>query len=76
MIRNLVLLIVVALGAWFVLREVRRYRERRDRESETKRFAQMVACDHCGTHIPESQAIRVDKRAYCSEAHRRAAENG
>ena len=76
MIRNLVLLIVLALGAWLVLREIRRFRERRARQPESGRYPKMLACDHCGTHVPESQAIRVGPHAYCSEAHRRAAEKG
>jgi len=74
MIRNLVLLVVLAVAAWLVLREVRRFRARRDGQSRARSYAQMLACDHCGTHVPEAQAIRVDNRVYCSEAHRRAAE--
>jgi len=74
MTRNLVFLIVIALAAWLVLREVRRLRDRPNRNTKKRRFAKMVACDHCGMHVPESQAIRVNERVYCGEAHRRAAE--
>ena len=75
MIRNLVLLVVLAVGAWLVLREIRRFRERRTSQSASSQYPKMLACDHCGTHVPESQAIRVGPHAYCSEDHRRAAEN-
>lgn len=33
----------------------------------------MVACGHCGVHMPESEAIVAGDRVYCSEAHRLAA---
>jgi uncharacterized protein len=33
----------------------------------------MVACAHCGVHLPESEALRLGTRAYCSADHRDAA---
>lgn len=33
----------------------------------------MVACAHCGVHLPESEGIVVGDRVYCSDAHRLAA---
>lgn len=35
----------------------------------------MVACAHCGVHLPESESIVVGDRVYCSEAHRLAASD-
>lgn len=32
----------------------------------------MVACAHCGVHLPESEGISVGDRVYCCEAHRLA----
>lgn len=32
----------------------------------------MVECAHCGLHIPESEAVKDEALAFCSEAHRRA----
>ena len=33
--------------------------------------ARIVACAHCGVHLPESECLRDDKaRMFCSEAHR------
>ncbi|KQR63163.1 PP0621 family protein [Acidovorax sp. Leaf160] len=31
---------------------------------------QMVACAHCGTHVPQSEALMQGTRAYCSPQHR------
>jgi uncharacterized protein len=34
----------------------------------------MVACLHCGTHLPEIEAVRGRQGAYCCEDHRRLRE--
>jgi uncharacterized protein len=33
----------------------------------------MVACSHCGVHLPESESLRLGSRVFCSAAHRDAA---
>lgn len=33
----------------------------------------MVACAHCGVHLPESEALRLGTRVFCSAEHRDAA---
>jgi uncharacterized protein len=30
----------------------------------------MVACAHCGVHLPRSEALEGGVRLYCSDAHR------
>lgn len=30
----------------------------------------MVACAHCGTHLPSTDALQVDGVFYCSAEHR------
>lgn len=35
----------------------------------------MVACLQCGTHLPETEAVRGQQGAYCSEEHRRLRES-
>ncbi len=32
---------------------------------------QMVACAHCGLHVPESEGVRGSAGFFCSEEHRR-----
>lgn len=34
----------------------------------------MVACQHCGVHLPKSESLQYDDVFYCCEAHYRAAE--
>ncbi|MDP2751901.1 MAG: PP0621 family protein [Rhodocyclaceae bacterium] len=31
----------------------------------------MVACDHCGTHIPLHESLEANGRRYCCEEHLR-----
>jgi uncharacterized protein len=31
----------------------------------------MVACAHCGLHLPESEAVIDGERRYCCDEHRR-----
>ena len=34
----------------------------------------MVACAHCGLHLPEADAVKGARALYCSTAHRQALE--
>jgi uncharacterized protein len=36
--------------------------------------AAMVACLQCGTHLPETESVRGQQGAYCSDEHRRLRE--
>jgi uncharacterized protein len=41
---------------------------RRQQEAPAKPQA-MLACAHCGVHIPKTQALSQDQQWYCSQAH-------
>lgn len=43
----------------------------RQREAEHPEIEQMVACAHCGLHVPESESIRGAGEFFCSDEHRR-----
>lgn len=75
--------IVVVLGAllllvWLVLGSVRRAKGGRREGAATTaerpapRAEDMVACAHCGVHLPASLALVARGQAYCSEVHREA----
>lgn len=56
-------------------------RAREDKVRKTTRQNQasagvvdMVACAHCGLHLPASDAVRSASAVYCSSAHRQARE--
>ena len=62
------LAVYVAFRWW--QRQSRRVKQRRSPEaiSET-----MVVCDHCGINVPESEALQVGNRRFCTVEHRRLA---
>ncbi|MEZ5704393.1 MAG: hypothetical protein R3E56_03050 [Burkholderiaceae bacterium] len=35
----------------------------------------MVACQHCGTHLPESEAVLGRRGSYCCVEHRQQHES-
>ena len=70
--KYLVLLIVLAVvvGVW---------RSRRPPSSGPEKAAprapvlpqDMVACSHCGVHVPRAEALMLGQHAYCCAEHRR-----
>lgn len=68
---RLILLIILAALLYRLVRRWLRQRAdaRHDRVSDQGR---MLACAHCGTYIPEQDALRVGDKAYCCAAHRDA----
>lgn len=64
-------LIIILIGLWLVLTIIKRaLASRRKPPPDKPAVAKMVACAHCGVHIPESEAIRDGDRYFCSEKHR------
>jgi len=68
--KYLVLLLIVVGGIWWI-RQQRRPHTSTHQPSGPQ---VMLPCAHCGTHIPESDAIRGSHGVYCSAAHRDAHE--
>lgn len=76
--KYLLVLGVVLFGIW--LWRHNRAAEARER-SETRRAAaqpaptDMVACAHCGLHLPLTDAVPGAQGHYCTDAHRRTHES-
>lgn len=68
--KYLVLLLIVVGGIWWI-RQQRQPNQSSPKPSGTQ---VMVPCRHCGTHIPEGDAIQGTRGVYCSEAHRQSHE--
>jgi uncharacterized protein len=65
-------LVIILIGLWLVLTLIKRaLASRRKSPSDKPAVAKMVACAHCGVHIPESEAVHDGDSHYCSEEHRR-----
>jgi len=77
-VRNLLIFILLLIVIWWVRRalqkpldDFRTGRRNRSAGSEPDLPEQMVACQHCGLHVPESEAVRHGDAVFCSEDHRR-----
>jgi len=79
-VRTLLLLILLLIIYWWARRVLTRGAERnkqrkrsaQQKVSETEEKSErVIACRHCGVHIPESEGVREGKDFFCSEAHRR-----
>jgi len=69
--KYLVVALVVGLVLWLMF--ARRPRSvTRSRASARRGPEEMLTCAHCGVHLPRSEALVADGRAYCSAAHRDA----
>ena len=69
-----IVLVVVAFVAW-------RWRSARMAVAAPKPHPKgqvqptdMVACRHCGLHLPTAESLQGQQGMYCSPAHRQAAE--
>lgn len=77
--RNLLILILVVAGIWWVQRAIARTKERAAEAGRTGRKKggravaspeRIIECAHCGLNVPESEGVRDGDRFYCSDAHR------
>jgi uncharacterized protein len=83
--KYLLVLIVVGVGIWMLASRFRKSADTRDDASAAGRAAgpeadkpkqaqprQIVACAHCGVHLPADEAVHDGPRPYCSASHRQA----
>ena len=77
MLKILLVLLVVGIGVWSLVSRLRG--PRRDagsaagsgQEPASNLPVAVVACAHCGLHLPAADAVSGGARLYCSDAHRR-----
>lgn len=67
------LVLLVLAWRWRSWREARQ-RELQDRKRTTPETVGMVACRHCGLHVPPQDAVAGSLGSYCSAAHRLSGE--
>ena len=71
--RNILILILLFIVVWWARRALAERRRRKPARAKATRKVgeRMLACEHCGVHIPESEGVRDDSGFYCSDEHRR-----
>ncbi|MEZ5701617.1 MAG: PP0621 family protein [Burkholderiaceae bacterium] len=66
--------IVVAVWVWRNNRQAELRPPSHDQPSPVTAMA-VVACQHCGTHLPESEAVLGRRGSYCCVEHRQQHES-
>lgn len=66
--KYLVLLGVIFAVIWWL--KLSREPSSTQSKSSAHQPQNMVACQHCGLHLPENDAVRSRSGVYCSEEHR------
>lgn len=74
MVKILIVSLAIALLLWLLFggRSRGRGPAARRRGKPPQRNEPMVACAHCGVHLPKSEALAARGLHYCSAAHRDA----
>jgi uncharacterized protein len=73
--RVLILLLLALLVVWWVFGRAARLRDappggRKRRGEPASQIQDIVACAHCGVHVPRSEAVSDGVDHYCGEPHR------
>ena len=68
--RTLIIILAIIAALVIIKRLITaQSRSKKDIRSESLEYKDTVRCEHCGTHIPLSSALKVDDHFYCNEAH-------
>jgi len=71
---TLIRLLIIVLAIWLIYRMYMNYRMKKQQNKPQARVGNMVACAHCGLHLPENEAIRISSgEAYCCQDHQKKA---
>lgn len=68
--KYLVVLLVVVVVVWLLLRTRSRDRAGHAASGQRTTAREVVACRHCGVHLPRDDAVADPAGWYCSPEHR------
>ena len=68
--KYLLVLLIVMGGIWWI----RQQRSDQVQRSQAHLPEPMVACIHCGTHVPQKEMVKGHLGLYCSSTHLQAHE--
>lgn len=69
MLAGIVVLILALRG--LLLPPPRRPRDIGGRDTAGRAPEKMIACNHCGLYLPESEALSADGKFFCNREHHR-----
>lgn len=69
---GLIRLAIFALVIWLVWRlfQIRKERSAAGKDKKAISGGKMVRCAHCGTHLPQQNALPLDELWFCCREHR------
>ena len=74
--KALVVLLTILAGVWLIKRSMKRRQESAEppvQRSATPKQLPMLACAHCGMHVPAHEMLKGQGgKVYCSLAHQQA----
>jgi uncharacterized protein len=77
-VKFLLVLLVVGVGLWMLTARLRKPGgggqggdAARPKPADAAKPVEIVACAHCGVHLPAQDALVDGDRRFCSDAHRR-----
>ena len=73
--KYLIWLLVILVAIWAFKRSRRPAKPAEDPKTPSATPSNMVACAHCGLHLPQEEAVTGTKGLYCSTEHRAAAQD-
>jgi len=73
--KYLIWLLVILAAIWAFKRSRRPAKPAEDPKTPSATPSNMVACAHCGLHLPQEEAVTGTKGLYCSTEHRTGAQD-
>jgi uncharacterized protein len=73
--KYLIWLLVILAAIWAFKRSRRPAKPAEEKKTTSATPSNMVACAHCGLHLPQEEAVTGTKGLYCSTEHRAAAQD-
>jgi uncharacterized protein len=68
--RTLIIIIAVIVTFVIIKRLITTHsRSKNVKPPEQEAYQKTVRCKHCGAHIPEASAVKVENQFYCDEKH-------
>jgi len=70
---GLIRLVILGLVIWLLWRMVKNFQARQNSKKKTGgniEHRNMVLCQFCSVHVPESEATRHGQKWFCSEGHK------
>ena len=70
---GLIRLILLGVVIWLIMRMVKKFQAGQEQQGKVRKnidHDNMVPCDYCSVHVPQSSAVQHGQLWFCSENHK------